>query len=95
MIKYHETYSRRRVFHGRLSKESIPLEVFDWNTAVASGGIPIEDSSHYQHLLPSQSLVMRAIRYYGIEGICLDNIPESQCWSVCIKLEPNYVHLPQ
>lgn len=69
----------------------IPLEVFNWNTAVASGGIPIKDSSHYQHLLPRQSLVMRAIRYYGIEGICLENIPESECRSVCIKLEPNYV----
>lgn len=34
---------------------------------------------------------MRALRYYGIEDIRLDDIPEPDCRPGCIKLKPNYV----
>jgi len=34
---------------------------------------------------------MRALRYYGIEDIRLDDIPEPECRPGCVKLKPNYV----
>jgi D-arabinose 1-dehydrogenase-like Zn-dependent alcohol dehydrogenase len=34
---------------------------------------------------------MRALRYYGIEDIRLEDIPEPECRPGCVKLKPNYV----
>lgn len=34
---------------------------------------------------------MRALRYYGIEDIRLDEIPEPDCRPGCVKLKPSYV----
>lgn len=45
-----------------------------------------------QYLLTSQShIIMRALRYYGIQDIRLDDIPEPDCRSGCVKLKPGYV----
>lgn len=34
---------------------------------------------------------MRALRYYGIGDIRLDDIPEPDCRPGCVKLKPQYV----
>lgn len=34
---------------------------------------------------------MRALRYYGIQDIRLDDIPEPDCRPGCVKIKPEYV----
>lgn len=34
---------------------------------------------------------MRALRYYGIQDIRLDDIPEPNCRPGCVKIKPEYV----
>lgn len=34
---------------------------------------------------------MRALRYYGIQDIRLDDIPEPDCRPGCVKIKPGYV----
>lgn len=34
---------------------------------------------------------MRALRYYGLEDIRLDDIPEPDCRPGCVKIRPEYV----
>lgn len=41
--------------------------------------------------LKRQSSSMRALRYYGIQDIRLDDIPEPDCRPGCVKIKPEYV----
>lgn len=34
---------------------------------------------------------MRALRYYGIKDIRLDDIPEPDCRPGCVKIKPEFV----
>lgn len=34
---------------------------------------------------------MRALRYYGIKDLRLDDIPEPDCRPGCVKIKPGYV----
>lgn len=34
---------------------------------------------------------MRALRYYGIEDLRLEDIPEPECRPGCVKIKPSFV----